>query len=818
LIEHRGVTEFCRHLPEDGFWNEMEPVEFLLWNHYNCGKFILEFFAPMLSGGKMILANRCQWDDSRETIEYIRQKNPSAVYFTPTKLRAALASGEDPSWLAGIRTLLIGGETFTDDLYETLRLYTGADIYNLYELTEAPVCAAGQKIDALPADIGRPMGGRKIYILNGMRPCAVGEPGEICVAGNGLARGYWRQPDLTEEKFVKNPFGAGRLFRTGDLARWKLNGHIEYLGRMDAQVRLKDLKEIETALRRQEGVADAVAALRASGIEPFKLNQPLFAWYAPKKTSPAGGDEDTIVSTIVSAAAPIIVEMIMPEMRERLSAVLPEHLIPTVCVRVSEIPVYTNGKAAVEWLRLPIPIENGKPAESVKMDATPDDEPPVPAARSEEPADGGTEALMADIHKQMAAYRKELMEGRLAGSEPLSPSQWISWRMGALASYAIVTIEEPWNAERFAFVWMRALQEFPILRSAILINSTGDGVMLEYGAEGIRHIPFADLSGYQDKEEILGEVINNTAYYHEKSCYNGQEPNHRLLCVQMEEKRFVALAPISRLIFDEFSQEVLAGRLCALYSGGLSRAASRYSVFGEFLRQGPQNVSQREILQELEMDAFSSALQAHAAVKRSRAFTRVHYNLSIQAGMEEVSELVGKVLLEALRFSWGDTAIPLLMAHSARNYAYSDFADYIGEFIDICPIVIDTRLAINPLKKTQKQIRYMREHRISIAALLNDRRLNENYPFIARLLNGLCQTRLEIQTLNPLIFCGENTLEPEGVYAPRLSDGEGIENFLDVIYAGQTLTLRNLECPVGAEQALLQHLDSLFGAALDTNE
>ncbi|MRD16274.1 AMP-binding protein, partial [Bacillus thuringiensis] len=79
----------------------------------------------------------------------------------------------------------------------------------------------------------------KVYLLNEMELCGIGIPGELCIAGDGLARGYLNQPELTDKKFIKNPFGEGKLYRTGDLARWQPDGNIEYLGRIDEQVKVR---------------------------------------------------------------------------------------------------------------------------------------------------------------------------------------------------------------------------------------------------------------------------------------------------------------------------------------------------------------------------------------------------------------------------------------------------------------------------------------------------------------------------------------------------------------------------------------------------
>ncbi|HEX2938018.1 MAG TPA: hypothetical protein VHO66_03770, partial [Ruminiclostridium sp.] len=114
--------------------------------------------------------------------------------------------------------------------------------------------------------IGHPIANTQIYIMNGNELCGIGMPGELCIGGAGLARGYLNRPELTAEKFVKNPFGEGRIYRSGDLGRWLPDGNIEYMGRIDEQVKIRgfriELGEIESVLRKQTGVKDAAVIVK----------------------------------------------------------------------------------------------------------------------------------------------------------------------------------------------------------------------------------------------------------------------------------------------------------------------------------------------------------------------------------------------------------------------------------------------------------------------------------------------------------------------------------------------------------------------------
>jgi len=168
--------------------------------------------------------------------------------------------------------------------------------------------------------IGCPIANTRIYIMKGGALCGIGIPGELCIAGTGLARGYLNQPILTAEKFIDNPYGVGKLYKTGDLARWLPDGNIEYLGRIDEQVKIRgirvELGEIECAIRAIDGIKDTAVIAR----EDASGDKALYAFFA--------SEEDISVSSI----------------RSRLVKTLPGHMIPAYMAQVETIPVTQSGK------------------------------------------------------------------------------------------------------------------------------------------------------------------------------------------------------------------------------------------------------------------------------------------------------------------------------------------------------------------------------------------------------------------------------------------------------------------------------------------
>ena len=190
-----------------------------------------------------------------------------------------------------------------------------------HEVTER----AEEKTGTVP--IGRPISNTQVYVLDRYRnPVPVGVRGEIYVGGAGLALGYWRQPELTAERFVENPITpekSARLYKTGDLGRWQKNGEIEYLGRIDSEVKVRgmriDLREIETVLAGEEGIEEAVVELKGEGGEEARL----VAYLVGR------GDESALNAR---------------ELRKYLRTKLPEHMVPASYVLVEKMPLLPSGK------------------------------------------------------------------------------------------------------------------------------------------------------------------------------------------------------------------------------------------------------------------------------------------------------------------------------------------------------------------------------------------------------------------------------------------------------------------------------------------
>ncbi|WHX16504.1 non-ribosomal peptide synthase/polyketide synthase [Streptomyces malaysiensis subsp. malaysiensis] len=286
----------------------------------------LELFVPLLSGAAVVVAERDVVRDPAALCGLVSAERISVMQATPSLWRAVLA--EDPAVLGGVR-VLVGGEALPADLAVALA-GRAESVTNLYGPTETTIWSTAWPVtpeNASGPRIGRPIANTRVYVLDaGLRPVPIGVPGELYIAGAGVARGYHARPALTSERFVADPFdrvGGGRMYRTGDVVRWTAGGELEYLSRVDDQVKLRgfriELGEIEAVLAGHDRVGQAAVLVR----EDRPGDKRLVAYLVPA-TEDAG--------------------LVGAEVREHVAAQLPGYMVPSAFVTLDAFPLTANGK------------------------------------------------------------------------------------------------------------------------------------------------------------------------------------------------------------------------------------------------------------------------------------------------------------------------------------------------------------------------------------------------------------------------------------------------------------------------------------------
>jgi amino acid adenylation domain-containing protein len=325
-IEHRSAVAFAVWARQ--VFDDAELAGVFAATSVNFDLSIFELFVPLCWGGRVILGANALALPGHPAAGEVRLVNtvPSAM----TEL--VRMRGIPPS----VRTVNLAGEPLRRSLARSIaELGTVERLLNLYGPSEDTTYSTYTEVP--PGDreptIGRPLAGSRVYLVDLYdNPAPIGVAGELCLGGAGLARGYLGRPELTAERFVPDPFGdGGRLYRTGDLARWLPDGELEYLGRIDHQVKVRgfriELGEIEAALLAHPGVREAAVLALGEGVD-----RRLVAWVAPEA---------------------------LPDLRSWLAARLPDYMVPAAFAGLPALPLTPNGKVDRRALAASAPERTG---------------------------------------------------------------------------------------------------------------------------------------------------------------------------------------------------------------------------------------------------------------------------------------------------------------------------------------------------------------------------------------------------------------------------------------------------------------------------
>ena len=322
-IPHRALTNFLTSMRQElGMTGKDKLLEVTTLSFDIAA---LELFLPLCVGARLILVSRETAADGTQLAAALENYRITTMQATPATWRILIEAGwQGKSDLK----ILCGGETLSQVLAGKL-LEMGASVWNLYGPTETTIWSLVQQVAAIDdrvIPIGRPIANTRVYVLDQYQQLLpVGVPGELCIGGVGLARGYLNRPELTAQKFITDPFNyeaGSRLYRSGDLARYRADGTIEFLGRIDHQVKIRGFRiecgEIETTLNTHPAVREALVVAREDGPGEKRL-----VAYVVRKQGQAA---------------------MVNELRGYLKQKLPDYMVPASFVYLDRLPLTASGK------------------------------------------------------------------------------------------------------------------------------------------------------------------------------------------------------------------------------------------------------------------------------------------------------------------------------------------------------------------------------------------------------------------------------------------------------------------------------------------
>ncbi|WP_139492062.1 non-ribosomal peptide synthetase [Brevibacillus dissolubilis] len=331
MVEHRSILNTLFFLEDK--YPVTEEDAYLLKTNYVFDVSLSELFGWFIGKGRLIILPPNAEKNPDLFRSYIEKYNVTHLNFVPALLNVFLngmANNQSFTENCPLKYVMVAGEAFPKELVKkAVAVFQNSSVENIYGPTEVSIygtwfSCTHEKIVSNQTPIGKPIANAQAYIVDQhLRPVPIGIPGELCIAGKGLARGYYKQPALTAEKFIDNPFEPGtKLYRTGDSVRWLPNGNIEYLGRIDNQVKIRgfriELGAIESRLDEHPGISENLTVVKEQN-----GNKKLVAYYT---------------------AADTTTTLTQQELRQFVKAGLPEYMVPSHFICLDKMPLTPNGK------------------------------------------------------------------------------------------------------------------------------------------------------------------------------------------------------------------------------------------------------------------------------------------------------------------------------------------------------------------------------------------------------------------------------------------------------------------------------------------
>ncbi len=597
MITHRAI---CNHM----FWMQnafplAEADRVLQKTPFSFDASVWEFYAPLLAGAQLIMAPPGAHQDIAQLARLVADQNISTLQLVPFLLRRLLEE-EDFKRCKHLKRVFCGGEPLTADIRERFFGHSSASLHNLYGPTETCVevtaWTSERESRGWNVPIGRPIDNLRIYILDGrLEPVPIGCAGEIYIGGKGLGRGYLNRPELTAGSFVPDHFSAepgARLYKTGDLARFLPNGSIEFLSRIDYQLKVRgirvELGEIEAVIVEHPELKDAVVTSHKDGTGDDRI----FAYAVPKHMPGPG----------------------INELQSFLKERLPDYMIPASWLLLDHLPLTPNGKLDRAALPLPAPdrslIDSSfvAPVSQIQIllaDIWADLLKLDRVGLLDNFFDLGGHSLLAtqlisrvrdafsvdlplrrlleepSLHQMAAAVQQALSTGAAvslpritradhSGPLPLSYAQQRLWFLHQLdphsAAYnspAALRLQGRLNVAALEATFTHLVSRHEVLRT-VFATVDGQGCQIIHPP---RHqtIPLVDLSGMDDKQrEPEAQRLAQREALAPFELERG--PVIRVLLVKLDEQDHALMVTLHHIVSDGWSMGVLVEEVSSLYS------------------------------------------------------------------------------------------------------------------------------------------------------------------------------------------------------------------------------------------------------------
>lgn len=746
----------------------------------------MEIHGTLTFGGKLVLVEKKEFFDPTEAKRLIRRHGINKCFLS-TSLFNQMAE-IDHTVFDELEIVGFGGEACNVNcVNKVLENNQNIILINFYGPTETTCYVTKEKIERPQKriTIGTSVPQNPVCILNGNKKCSVGMNGEICVLGPQLGK-YLSDDEAVQRRFVDNPFGDGRMYRTGDVGRLNLDGKIEFLGRQDNQIKLRgyriELNEIEEAIRRTRGITAVAVKLFGKGGDGK-----IVGYYS----SDIGIDENAV--------------------RAELKMTLPAFSVPSLLVRVEKFELNQNGKIDKSKLKMP---EN-QPKAEVKMPKTADQKKLCAAVeevlgkpgigidedlfeigmnsikamkllaitkkhgyhftvsdmysyrtieclcehliikREIEESDSrhaktvrSLEELKDYLQQETKRYESDLINRRDVWKEELLANQVRVSKQANIMSGIVVPFEEEFNIERLTQSVLSLLNRQDVLRT-----TCRNGLLVYKSTYKSIQIPYLNLKESSDELRSEAKEYFTTEYYKKEEGPSKEIALHRMVAVKYSESDCRLYIPVDHMIFDAVSGEIITREILRHYYDPLAEVEEvlPYREYGAQLGLGPKDMGRQNMSELLNLKEFASAL-ADYAKKEDPGFK----NYVIQVKLRKNPDLFAqdmlwnyayRLFLKMVGFSVKVSLIPYVSVCINREYCGKKFYNTVGMFVDVLPFV-DTVDAKIDYKAMRDRIRWLGKHNISAISMISSKKDMAKYPGVAVTMLSVVQHIPKVPVFN----------------------------------------------------------------------
>lgn len=842
MVEHRGVVNLRDYFVENIGIQKNDTI--LQFANIVFDASVWEMTMGLLTGAKLVIPTPEEQKDSRKFVEFAKREKISVATLPP--IFYVNLEGFHP------RLIITAGSETSRDI--VIKASKDSEYINAYGPTEFTVCATHWKYkkgDELPEriPIGVPVRNSNCFILNGTRMCGIGVPGELCVTGAGIARGYLNRKELTQEKFVDNPYGKGKLYRTGDLARWLSDGNIEFLGRIDEQVKIHgfriELGEIESALRRIDLVEDVAVIAR----------------------------KDTTGELAIYTYLVIENETDILRVKECLKNILPEYMLPAYWMKIDKIPVTRNGKLDMESLPI-IEGESRNPyvAPSTKVEEILcemfqevlmreqigiDDNffeiggDSIKAMKLVSKMEGNKYNISISSFLQLLTVRniadyleKKNVEKKPQIQDSLMP---VFYRINEIENYLEESLNKLWQSilsgkihrvyggsamqhvlldkgiltsgiaikfhhnvdlVRLNKVLTQVLNENELMRSLVTLENN-EICIREYEKIEKIEIPAIDISNATDSVKLQCKKYFEQQL-ESKDKWSKQAVLNRILyemvLVKYEKTDWILYMPFCHLIFDGMSADILRNSIQDKYAKDIEIEIDEKDSFYNYVlltKMGPNQISDSELIDKFHLEKFEEKtvpFDYYQEVGLKNA--TFHIKSEKLRNMEEqmIWNICFKLFDKMISENYGTLQNPIAILFAQRKYAGRSFYNKIGAYLDLMFIPYADRETLD-FVRVKKLFEIMEQYDINFTSLIYDKNIREQYKRTSSILQYMNSTNTPVFNFLGVYQEQDNLDRLEDVH-----NKERLSLNVDIVYRENEIIILGF-CKEGKEKYMLKILE-----------